>query len=337
MTKTGVYLAYSEGLSTVDEEQDYLTTKLGGKPVWLNSNHPKEESLKCSNCNTQMYLLVQAFAPLDTDRILYVFVCNSSKCKNIKILRLRKESLPEKTKAAKVVDWEEELDFDSFKINDEPLDFKSVLKDLECEKKVESECLTDIKPVPNKNAVTYSKDYPVSFPSFFLSVEEEEQNEKNNKLLNKAKEIMKQYEENKHKESYSDLENPEWSKEGYEKSSDKVFDKFQSTAEYNPEQCLRYFHNGEPLYFSEKSRESLVKVPRCKCGADRVHEMQIMPHVISVLPLDDDKYLTHVPNKIRRTVMDSYGLEFGTIHVYTCSKDCLVSNEEVGLFEFEVL
>lgn len=135
-------------------------------------------------------------------------------------------------------------------------------------------------------------------------------------------------------------------KEIFESSLDKAFQKFADRVGENPEQVLRYEFQGKPLLYSdadavgkllaahsEHGSSSNTKVttvssrggsglPRCQnCGADRVFEVQLTPHTITELEADE---------------MSIDGMEWGTIILGTCSKDCKPSDVpegEVGYVE----
>lgn len=135
-------------------------------------------------------------------------------------------------------------------------------------------------------------------------------------------------------------------KEVFESSIDKTFQKFADRLGQNPEQVLRYEFKGKPLLYSdvdvvgkllashsENASPSNAKVtttssktgaglPRCQtCGADRVFEVQMTPHAITELESQD---------------MNLDGMEWGTIILGVCSKDCKprdVSEVEVGYVE----
>jgi pre-rRNA-processing protein TSR4 len=135
-------------------------------------------------------------------------------------------------------------------------------------------------------------------------------------------------------------------KEVYESSIDKTFQKFADRLGQNPEQVLRYEFKGKPLLYSdtdaigkilaahsENASQSHAKVttahsrsgaglPRCQtCGADRVFEAQLTPHAITELEAHE---------------MSIDGMEWGTILLGVCSKDCKptdVPEGEVGYVE----
>jgi pre-rRNA-processing protein TSR4 len=135
-------------------------------------------------------------------------------------------------------------------------------------------------------------------------------------------------------------------KEVYESSIDKTFQKFADRLGQNPEQVLRYEFKGKPLLYSdtdavgkllaahsENASQSHAKVtttssrggaglPRCQtCAADRVFEAQLTPHAITELEAHE---------------MSIDGMEWGTIILGVCSKDCKPTNVpegEVGYVE----
>ena len=135
-------------------------------------------------------------------------------------------------------------------------------------------------------------------------------------------------------------------KEVFESSMDRTFQKFADRVGENAEQVLRYEFRGKPLLYSDKDAvgkllgphsengaSSNAKVttvgsrsgsgyPRCQtCGADRVFEVQLTPHAITELEAEE---------------MSIDGMEWGTIIMAVCSKDCKpndVAEGEVGYVE----
>jgi pre-rRNA-processing protein TSR4 len=121
-------------------------------------------------------------------------------------------------------------------------------------------------------------------------------------------------------------------KEVFESSLDRTFQKFADRIGQNAEQVLRYEFRGKPLLYSdgdavgkllaphsENGSSSHAKVatassmlgsgmPRCQnCGAERVFEVQLMPHAIIELEADE---------------LSIEGMEWGTIILGVCGKDC---------------
>ncbi|KAF2869043.1 programmed cell death protein 2 [Massariosphaeria phaeospora] len=135
-------------------------------------------------------------------------------------------------------------------------------------------------------------------------------------------------------------------KEVFESTLDKTFQKFADRVGQNPEQVLRYEFQGRPLLYSDNdkvgktlaphaengsfshakvtiaSSKGGVGLPRCQnCGADRAFEVQLTPHAITELEADE---------------MGIDGMEWGTIILGVCSKDCKpndVPEGEVGYLE----
>lgn len=117
-------------------------------------------------------------------------------------------------------------------------------------------------------------------------------------------------------------------REVYESTIDRTFQKFADRLAQNPEQVIRYEFNGKPLLYSNHDavgkllshslHEQNVKVsttsgggnriPPCgNCGARRVFEVQLTPHAIIELEAEE---------------MSLDGMEWGTIIVAVCEKDC---------------
>ncbi|USP73209.1 hypothetical protein yc1106_00483 [Curvularia clavata] len=134
-------------------------------------------------------------------------------------------------------------------------------------------------------------------------------------------------------------------KEVFESSMDRTFQKFADRVGENAEQVLRYEFKGKPLLYSDsdaigkalaphsENGSSNAKVtttgskggsgfPRCQtCGADRVFEVQLTPHAITELEAEE---------------LSIDGMEWGTIIMAVCSKDCKpndVPEGEVGYVE----
>jgi len=84
-----VFLGFADSERELDYEVDFpidVDGKIGGKPVWLDFEHPPEaESLHCTSCQKPMPLLLQIYAPIDSiasafHRTLYVFCCKNGEC-----------------------------------------------------------------------------------------------------------------------------------------------------------------------------------------------------------------------------------------------------------------
>ncbi|OAD01904.1 hypothetical protein MUCCIDRAFT_40173 [Mucor lusitanicus CBS 277.49] len=127
-----------------------------------------------------------------------------------------------------------------------------------------------------------------------------------------------------------------WQGETYEKQHlpkgvDKQFKKFTERVECAPSQCVRYEFNGQPLFYTglRPQDQQLITSPCKYCKGPRVFEFQLMPNV---------------KNVDAKTVLDSWnvGMEFGTILVFVCQKDCHQGSiedvsymEETALVQYE--
>lgn len=120
------------------------------------------------------------------------------------------------------------------------------------------------------------------------------------------------------------------SKDTFESSLDKAFLRFSTRLGHNPEQVLRYEFRGTPLLYSDTDavakqllpssssssshQQTHVRFPRCNsCGSERVFELQLVPHAITVL------------EEGREGIglgKDDAGMEWGTIVLGVCAADC---------------
>lgn len=126
-------------------------------------------------------------------------------------------------------------------------------------------------------------------------------------------------------------------KDVYESTIDKTFQKFADRLAQNPEQVIRYEFKGQPLLYSKhdavgkllgsgvKEENAKVKtsngagnrMPRCgNCGAGRVFEVQLTPHAIMELESEE---------------MSIDGMEWGTIILGVCERDCQAMGVEEGV------
>ncbi|WEW60510.1 hypothetical protein PRK78_005997 [Emydomyces testavorans] len=142
-------------------------------------------------------------------------------------------------------------------------------------------------------------------------------------------------------------------KDTFESSLDKSFLKFSTRLSHSPEQVLRYEFRGTPLLYSttdpvgrlllphspsssSSSSSPHIKIspsqpaagistalPRCaSCGRERVFEMQLVPHAITVL--EDGREGIGIGS-------GEGGMEWGTVIVGVCAGNCGLEREgEVG-------
>ncbi|KAJ8663169.1 hypothetical protein O0I10_001346 [Lichtheimia ornata] len=167
----------------------------------------------------------------------------------------------------------------------------------------------------------------VSFPAENLWITEEDLNNMASFGID-----MSRYQE------YVDMQNAllesaaadeEWSGETYEKQTlpkgvDKQFRKFMERVECEPSQCVRYEWAGVPLLYHQLQQPLSSLAGRCThCGSPRVFEMQLMPNVLSVLPVAEYAS-SNTSSSATGDELKAWdvGMEFGTVMVFVCEKDC---------------
>ncbi|KAK5126269.1 hypothetical protein LTR85_010504 [Meristemomyces frigidus] len=122
-------------------------------------------------------------------------------------------------------------------------------------------------------------------------------------------------------------------KAAFESSMDKTFQRFADRLAQNPEQVLRYEFDGQPLLYAKTDAVGKLlapaqetanakvqlarraegnfpssRIPKCaSCGAARIFELQLTPHLITELEADE---------------MSLEGMDWGTILLAVCSADC---------------
>ena len=123
----------------------------------------------------------------------------------------------------------------------------------------------------------------------------------------------------------------------FESTIDKTFQRFADRLAQNPLQALRYEYKGVPLLYCKMDavgkllslqhsgsgdkivtvvRAGLGPLPRCQnCSAGRVFELQLTPQAIAEVEIDEPGL---------------EGMEWGTIILGVCSKDCQAKGVEVG-------
>ncbi|KAI8963585.1 programmed cell death protein 2 [Daldinia sp. FL1419] len=129
-------------------------------------------------------------------------------------------------------------------------------------------------------------------------------------------------------------------REVFESSMDAAFQRFADRLAQNPEQSIRYEFGGQPLLYSKTdsvgklfaapstgpgngvTTSAARGMPRCaNCGGPRAFEVQMTPHAITELEVDD---------------MSLEGMDWGTVIVGVCERDCQargVGEGEVGYLE----
>ncbi|KAF9120316.1 hypothetical protein BGX30_003243 [Mortierella sp. GBA39] len=79
-----ILLGMPDSPMTSEDDIDPYVTKIGGVPLWLSEDLPAPSKYGvCEVCGKDMYLLLQAYVPLETspyDRVVYVWACNQRLC-----------------------------------------------------------------------------------------------------------------------------------------------------------------------------------------------------------------------------------------------------------------
>ncbi|KAF7732478.1 hypothetical protein EC973_003223 [Apophysomyces ossiformis] len=151
----------------------------------------------------------------------------------------------------------------------------------------------------------------------------------------------------------NDAEEGAWKDEVYEKTQlprgvDKQFKKFTERVECEPSQCVRYEWAGTPLLYNQLQQQQQQAIQqRCTaCGGPRTFELQLMPNILSLLPTAEyaADSIGAVKPSDAKALLDSWniGMEFGTIIVYVCQKDCHPGDidevtyvEEMAIVQYE--
>lgn len=172
-------------------------------------------------------------------------------------------------------------------------------------------------------------EFPAAFPNYFLDAEGEylDPLSEDRSLPSSSDSRVTELED----ERGSNTTSSTTEKDLYESPHDKTFDHFTKILSQNPEQVLRYEWSGMPLLYN--STDSVATrfvlpghhlhqkagtagptrgVPRCdSCGGARVFECQLVPYLIFELEKDDEDAMSL-----------EGGMEWGTILVGTCSRNC---------------
>ncbi|KAI9314220.1 programmed cell death protein 2 [Dichotomocladium elegans] len=355
--KDPVLLGVPNGAISENDDTDAYITKIGGVPIWLDPERPPSpEILTCKICKKPKYLIFQGYAPLNNSayhRVIYVWGCNNRGCMrkegSFSVLRSHLVD-PEYLAAQKRKEEEkrkkEELrkqqaspfGAGGFQLGDlwgaaptsmmqntMPTFASMASKTADSSKKdplAESLAKMSLNATPR---TVIPPEAIVSFPAVNLWIDEEDLTNLANMGID-----MSRY------QHYVDMENEllesaadeEWSGEAYEKQHlprgvDKLFKKFMERVECEPSQCVRYEMGGTPLLYHQLQKPPQAMAGRCNhCGAPRIFELQLMPNILSVLPVSDYASTGSTDGQNKRINSWDVGMEFGTVLVFVCEKDC---------------
>jgi pre-rRNA-processing protein TSR4 len=183
-------------------------------------------------------------------------------------------------------------------------------------------------PVPPPEPWPQDSDFPPPYPLYYLVDADYETLDKVTNEAPLPRQTMEIDEE-------SGSSNQKEDKAAYEDTIDKTFQKFADRLAQNPEQVIRYEFKGQPLLYSKSDAVGKLlapsttnakvaaaqgpnggRMPRCEnCGAGCVFEVQLTPHAITELEADE---------------LSLEGMEWGTIIVGVCERDCLPRGTDPG-------
>ena len=97
---------------------------------------------------------------------------------------------------------------------------------------------------------------------------------------------------------------------------DKTIDAFQKRIHHYPRQCIRI--SREPLLFN--ASDSITKHEMCQeCRNGMSFEFQLMPAILSLLPVEGDEYIGHLKARSSHPLVAN-GMEWATVLFFTCSQ-----------------
>ncbi|XP_076808420.1 programmed cell death protein 2-like isoform X1 [Clavelina lepadiformis] len=297
------------------------TNKIGGEADLMSSDieHPV-----CKKCGKYSQLVVQVYCPVDSSdyhRTMYVFCCSDKLCwtTNEGWTVYRMQCLPQGPKTSAILvskpnsscQWNDD---DDDEWND---DFKeeSVIEDLETTSSKPSDLAIGLESLSLSGNMPYTTRFPQlskcstlpCFPSNYINVFECEAAENRAVDDTYVNELIKKYNDEA-EEDHTESCRITLHTEAYEKTErkDNCLHKFKKVIDICPGQVIRYSWMGSPVHIKESGNQSIV--PICpSCGCKRGFEFQLMPALIPYLKNLD---------------LDSAEVEFGTILIYSCSKNC---------------
>ncbi|XP_027202339.2 programmed cell death protein 2-like [Dermatophagoides pteronyssinus] len=281
------------------EQCSWLDNKLGGQPIFnpmFDVNKLIEnDQLQCTECSINMAFILQIYCPVDNsndDRILYFFSCVNKDCsmKKCRLFRIV-------TKAKQATKIETKLfDDDDWGGDNESTSDSTFTTE------------QSSNNVGSTNKYDFEK-HSYFIPHYISVIEETDESIDNEKYEKMAKQIAN-VEEN-------------FINEQYEKHYPDVFQndkdnyKFYKQLHKCPEQIMRYEFAGKPLKSSGRINFSIETCKNCK--SKRIFELQLMPSLINVL----------LNNKMKTIDQQDISIDFETILIYTCGKNCYSTTNEI--------
>ncbi|KAJ2451383.1 hypothetical protein EV183_003660 [Coemansia sp. RSA 2336] len=337
-------LGYAEPIDA-EFADDPFPSKVGGKPRWLDPTCPLEaDKVVCDECSKPMVLLMQLSAPEDDPpeafhRMLYVFICHNGICHKAgakRCMRVFRSQLPEEN-AVYVEGTNDDGDEDDIEwvmaegvVRAPACVVCGLLGNKACSKchkrrycsrshqiadwdaghKAQC-CGSD--PIKPESAQHLRKLQRMIYPEHVIVSEEEPACEESDDEDDDGEDT-----EDISAESQAVVPITKERAEDSEVEVDPAFMKFQKRIQKNPDQVLRYARipdsdeTAKPLFVSDSDQPQTENIPACaSCGATREFEFQIMPQMINYLSIDS---------------VDPNSIDWGTLLVYTCSRNCSSSS-----------
>ncbi len=328
----------------------FFPSKVGGKPSWLNLKElPSTSVLECKTCSLPMIFLCQLYCPIEKlatafHRTLFVFMCKTPAChssdkKSAPFLILRNQ-LGRKNE---FYPYEPPMESQDWKPDLNAAKFGHLCR--ACGGRGEKKCsgcgkvrycsrehqTRDWKYRHKKECKDSSFEYifkedddgmtigGLLLPLFEIMMHNEDvssdggsDDERERREMEKYNQLVKNGAVGTVDQT-ADVKDMEAS--AVKDDRDENFVKFQETTDKAPDQVVRYWRNGQPLWISTKNIPDQRKdIAKCElCGSRRIFEFQIMPQMLHYLKLDE-------------TTDEKESIDFGVIAVYTCEKSCSSDN-----------
>ncbi|PIC37859.1 hypothetical protein B9Z55_010058 [Caenorhabditis nigoni] len=142
--------------------------------------------------------------------------------------------------------------------------------------------------------------------------DDEEEGNQEDETEEEKKARMKEFEKfvKENRDKNADMTKEDLDAATAEQPKDLDFDKFNRLVNLNPEQIVRYKRHGLPLRATGRSELPEVVEPCENCGAPRRFEMQLMPHLLSLIDVD----------------AIGQSIDWASVYIYTCSASCQITD-----------
>ncbi|KAJ8902367.1 hypothetical protein NDN08_006774 [Rhodosorus marinus] len=287
--------------------REHFPSKVGGIAAWLEpENVPSAEDLRCRVCTFEMVFLLQVYSPLDSNhsafhRALFVFICRTKDCSGVAALR---SQLARKNKY-----YPEVYDPDSTEHSDALCNLCQL-----CGLRATKRCAKCSQAwYCSKNCQTF--DWRIGHKRYCGSLENGAEEEARIRWRFEESLLVMEDEVTADdsvpegsalpasKGTLQDAAEDELPEDSF-KTADADLLEFQAKVAKDPEQVVRFGREGRVLWpFSQG--KLLKSPPVCEsCGGIRTLEFQVMPQLLYFLKADN------------------YGIDFGTLAIYTCKNSC---------------